>query len=109
MTKRDRKRRWVDIPATRVTSSGLSQRQDSAWGARGGNHWSADPNGPGGGPTEDGKGTRETGPLGNQGADHGMQERATRFEVLQGSQFEAQACSALKGGRQNHGPLPQLT
>ena len=109
MTKRDRKRRWVDIPATRVTSSGLSQRQDSAWGARGGNHWSADPNGPGGGPTEDGKGTRETGPLGNQGADHGMQERATRFEVLQGSQLEAQACSALKGGRQNHGPLPQLT
>ena len=85
-TNRNRKRRRVDTPATHATRSGLSWRQDSAWGARGDNHQSADPNGPGSGPTEDGSGTRETGPLGNQEAEQGMQGRATRFEELQESQ-----------------------
>ena len=85
MAKRNRKRLRTDIPTIRVASSRFPYRQDSAWGARGCNSRSADSNGPGGGPTEGGKVTREIGPLSNQKDDHNMQDHATRFVVPQGS------------------------
>ena len=90
--KRNRKRRGADTPAKRVTSSRPSHRQDSAWGARGCNPRSADPNGPGGGLTKGGKGTRVNDPLGNRDEDHGMQGTATRVEVSQGSQTQSEDC-----------------
>ena len=87
--KRNRKRRWADTPAKRVTSSRPSHRQDSAWGARGCNPRSADPNGPGGGRVKGGKGTRANNRLGNQVDGHGMQGSATRVEMSQESQIQS--------------------
>ena len=46
---------------------------DSAWGARGYKSRSADSNGPDGGPTDSGTGTRNVGPLDNQDDNRGAE------------------------------------